>query len=60
MYAEGLPALPAAIHYSMFPMPPDGVAAPWTADGERASHRHALLRQGVRMMVRRQISADIT
>jgi len=44
----------------MFPMPPDGVAAPWTADGERASHRHALLRQGVRMMVRRQISADIT
>jgi len=41
-------------------MPPDVVGDPWTSEGESASHRHALLRQGVRMMVRRQISEDIT
>src|SRR5215510_6003516 len=60
VYVEGLPALPSALHYSIFPMPPDVVGDPWTADGESASRRHALFRQGGQMMVRRQISEDIT
>src|SRR5215468_1693578 len=28
VYVEGLPALPSAIHYSIFPMPPDAVGDP--------------------------------
>src|SRR5713101_3329801 len=39
---------------------PDFVVDPWTFDGESASHRHSLFRQGVRMVFRRQISEGIT
>src|SRR4029453_1191680 len=60
VYTEGLPALQSAINYSIFHIPPDFVVDPWTSDGESASHRHSLFRQGVRMVFRRQISEDIT
>src|SRR5262245_37976213 len=60
VYVEGLPALPSAIKYSIFSIQPTVVGSPWTAEGESASHRHALCRQGVRMLLRRQISEDIT
>src|SRR4029450_3350107 len=39
---------------------PDVVVAPWTSDGERASHRSVLLRQDVWMMFRHQIREEIT